>query len=218
MHRELEKIRRQILALGALVEDRVRMATRALDNSDVATAQTVIKLDWEIDELEVEVEEECLKILALHQPVAVDLRFLITAIKITNDLERVGDLAVNIAHNVRTMARYASQNLEFDYSRMAEKAENMVRMSLDALVNLDADMARLVVEMDDEVDQIQRQAYDRIKARLRQAPERAGYFINLLLVSRHLERLADHATNIAEEIIHLIDGAIIRHRKRCACP
>jgi phosphate transport system protein len=215
MHREIEKIRKLILSLGAVVEDRVRMATRALEEQDSATAQMIIETDWEIDELEVEVEEECLKILALHQPVAVDLRFLVTAIKITNDLERVGDLAVNIAHNVITMGQYSSQNLVFDYSRMADKAENMVRMSLDALVHLDADMAQLVVELDDDVDRIQRDAYDRITALLQQSPEQAGYFINLLLVSRHLERLADHATNIAEEIIYLIDGAIVRHQHAC---
>ncbi len=215
MHREIEKIRRLTLSLGSLVEDRLRMATCALEDHDIHTAQKVIQSDFEVDEMEVEVEEECLKILALHQPVAIDLRFLVAVIKITNDLERVGDLAVNIARNVITMSMHTSQNLDFDYSRMAEKAENMVRISLDALVHMDGDMAQMVVRMDDEVDRILCQAYDRIKDRLQHAPEKAGYFINLLLVSRHLERLADHATNIAEEIIYLIDGAIVRHRQPC---
>lgn len=215
MHRELEKLRKHIFTLGTLVEDRVQQARRALDDQDTRIARMIIKSDWEIDELEVALEEECLKILALHQPVAVDLRFLVAAIKITNDLERVGDLAVNIAHNVLTMAQYASQNFEFDYSQMAEIAERMVSMSLDALVTLDVEMAQKVLEMDDQVDKIQHQAYDRIKAELGKAPTRSGYFINLLLVSRHLERLADHATNIAEEIIYLINGNIVRHRKIC---
>jgi phosphate transport system protein len=215
MHREMDRIRKRILALGALVEDRVRMATRAIENQDADTARQIIQMDWEIDDLEVEIEEECLKILALHQPVAVDLRFLIAAIKINNDLERVGDLAVNIAYNVITMCKYASQNFVFDYATMSDQTEVMLRMSLDALVSMDVDLARLVVQMDDKVDNIMQAAYDRIKQAMGSAPEQAGFLLNLLMISRHLERLADHATNIAEEIIYLIDGIIVRHRE-CA--
>lgn len=213
MHREIEKIKKRVIALGAIVEDRVRMATRAIENQDADAAMKIIRMDWEIDNLEVEIEEECLKILALHQPVAVDLRFLIAAIKINNDLERVGDLAVNIAHNVTTISKHASQNFVFDYAAMSDQTESMLSMSLDALVNLDVDLAHLVVEMDDKVDRIQREAYDQIKAAMRTNPHRAGYLLNLLMISRHLERLADHATNIAEEIIYLIEGSIVRHQE-----
>jgi phosphate transport system protein len=212
MHREMDRIRKRILALGALVEDRVRMATRAIENQDADTARQIIQMDWEIDDLEVDIEEECLKILALHQPVAVDLLFLIAAIKINNDLERVGDLAVNIAYNVITMCKYASPNYVFDYATMSDQTEVMLRMSLDALVGMDVDLARLVVQMDDKVDNIMHAAYDRIKHTMQNAPEQAGFLLNLLMISRHLERLADHATNIAEEIIYLIDGVIVRHR------
>jgi phosphate transport system protein len=209
--RELDKIKKKILSLGALVEERVRIASSAVDNRDAAIAQKIIDTDWEIDEMEVEVEEECLKILALHQPVAVDLRFIITVIKINNDLERIGDQAVNIAERVLTISKRPEMDFVFDYLPMAEKAEAMLKMSLDALVNMDVDLAFKVVTMDDEVDAIKELAYDRIKEAIKAQPARVGYLINLLLISRHLERLADHATNIAEEVIYLIEGEIVRH-------
>jgi phosphate transport system protein len=209
--RELDNIKKMVLSLGAMVEERVRMAVEAVVNQDSHAAQKIIKTDYEIDEMEVEVEEECLKVLALHQPVAVDLRFLIAVIKINNDLERIGDQAVNIAQRVGVLAKHLNPGFSFDYTLMAEKAESMLRMSLDALVNLDEDIALKVVKMDDEVDKIQREAYDRIKNAMKENSAETGYLINLFLVSRHLERLADHATNIAEEVIYLIEGEIIRH-------
>jgi phosphate transport system protein len=209
--RELEKVKKQILSLGALVEDRVRMALKAVDTNDAELAQQIIKTDYEIDEMEVEIEEECLKILALHQPVAVDLRFLIAVIKINNDLERIGDQAVNIAERVDIIAKRDLSDFFFDYSTMGEKAENMLKLSLDALVNMDYDMAFKVVMKDDEVDHIKREAYDSIKRAMGEHPDKIGYLINLLLISRHIERLADHTTNIAEEVIYMIEGEIIRH-------
>ncbi|MGA8242881.1 MAG: phosphate signaling complex protein PhoU [Desulfobacterales bacterium] len=209
--RELDNIKKMTLSLGAMVEERVRLAVAAVENKDAEAAQRVIKTDYEIDEMEVEVEETCLKVLALHQPVAVDLRFLIAVIKINNDLERIGDQAVNIAQRVAVLAKRRDVNFDFDYAHMAEKAETMLRMSLDALVNLDEDLAFKVVTMDDEVDKIQRDAYDRIKSAMKENTDKIGYMINLLLISRHLERLADHATNIAEEVIYMIEGEIIRH-------
>jgi phosphate transport system protein len=212
-HRELDKIKKQVLSLGTLVEERVRMTIRAMEEKDAALADHIIRSDHEIDALEVEVEEECLKVLALHQPVAVDLRFLVAVIKINNDLERIGDQAVNIAERVKTMAAKAPFKFVFDYSTMAERAETMLAKSLDALVNLDIDTALAVLAMDDEVDQIKRDAYDRIKAAMQENPDRIGYLINLFLISRHLERLADHATNIAEEVIYMIEGEIVRHGK-----
>jgi phosphate transport system protein len=189
----------------------VRLAAEAVENKDAEAAQRIIKTDYEIDEMEVEIEEECLKVLALHQPVAIDLRFLIAVIKINNDLERIGDQAVNIAQRVSVLAKRNDKDFDFDYAQMAEKAETMLRMSLDALVNLDEDLASKVVTMDDEVDQIQKDAYDRIKTAMIENTDKIGYMINLLLISRHLERLADHATNIAEEVIYLVEGEIVRH-------
>jgi phosphate transport system protein len=209
--RELEKIKKQILSLGAMVEEQVRMATQAVETHDAELAQKIIKSDYEVDEMEVEIEEECLKVLALHQPVAVDLRFLIAVIKINNELERIGDQAVNIAERVDIIGKGEQLDFFFDYSSMGEKVQDMLKSSLDALVRLDYDLAFSVVIRDDEVDQIKSDAYDRIKLAMADHPDKLGELINLLLISRHLERLADHATNIAEEVIYLIEGEIVRH-------
>lgn len=211
LHRELDKIKKRILSLGAMVEDRVRLSLDAVENRDAALAQKIIESDWEVDEVEVEVEEECLKVLALHQPVAVDLRFLIATIKINNDLERIGDQAVNIAERVIIIAKQSVSDFVFDYQGMGQKTEDMLKMSLDALVNLDVDLAFKVLTLDDEVDAINKQAYDQIKTAIREVPVNVGYLVNLMLIARHLERLADHATNIAEEVIYLIEGEIVRH-------
>jgi len=209
--RELENVKKRILTLGSLVEDRVREAALAVEHRDGESAERIVKADYEIDETEVEIEEECLKILALHQPVAVDLRFIITVIKINNELERIGDQVVNIGQRVMTIAKRPKPPFSFDYGEMAEKVQRMLKMSLDALVNLDVDIAYKVITLDDEVDQIKNEAYDRIKQAIQDLPERVGYYINLLLISRHLERIADHATNIAEEVVYLVEGEIFRH-------
>ena len=209
--RELERIKKRILSLGAIVEERVYMAIKALETRDVDAADKIITSDHEIDEMEVEIEEECLKILALYQPVAIDLRFLTAVIKINNDLERIADEAVNIARRVSIIAKREKLDISFDYSLMAGKAEYMLKKSLDAFVNLDIDLALKVCTLDDEVDEMLREAYDRIKQAIGEYPDRVGYLINLLLISRHLERIADHGTNIAEEVIYLIEGEIVRH-------
>jgi phosphate transport system protein len=209
--KELENIKKRILTLGSMVEDLVHDSVQAVDHVDADLADRIIKRDREINETEVDIEEECLKVLALHQPVAVDLRFIIAVIKINNELERIGDQAVNIAQRVQIIAKRPKPPFWFDYSEMGEKAQKMLRMSLDALVNLDVDLAYRVITMDDEVDQIKSDAYDKIKQAIQDLPERVGYYINLLLISRHLERLADHATNIAEEVIYLVEGEIFRH-------
>jgi phosphate transport system protein len=209
--RELEKLKKKILSLGALVEERVYLAIKAIESRDPDLAKRIIRSDHEIDETEVEVEEECLKILALYQPVAIDLRFIVTVIKINNDLERIGDQAVNIAERIQSIAKYPKISFHFDYTEMAEIAAAMLKQSLDALVNLDIDMAFRILTLDDEVDDIQGDAYSQIKKAMREHPEEMTYLINLYLISRHLERIADHATNIAEEVIYLIEGEIVRH-------
>ena len=213
LQKELEKMKKMILSLGTIVEERVHLAIKAIETKDADIAAKIIETDYEIDEMEVEVEEECLKILALHQPVAVDLRFLIAVIKINNDLERIGDQAVNIAERVDVLAKSSVNDVFFDYTEMAEKTEKMLKNSLDSFVNLDVDLALKILEMDDEVDYIKNKAYDLIKQAMKAKPDCIGYLINLLLISRHLERLADHATNIAEESIYLIEGSIVRHGK-----
>lgn len=211
--RELEKLKKKILSLGALVEERVYLAIKAIESRDPDLAERIIRSDHEIDETEVEVEEECLKILALYQPVAIDLRFIVTVIKINNDLERIGDQAVNIAERIKSIAKHPNTSFTFDYTDMAEIAAAMLKQGLDAMVNLDIDTAFRVLTLDDEVDNIQSSAYSQIKQAMRKYPEEMRYLINLYLISRHLERIADHATNIAEEVIYLVEGEIIRHGK-----
>jgi phosphate transport system protein len=211
LQRELERLKKRILSLGAMVEERVRLAIRSIESRNAELARAVIQKDYEVDEIEVEVEEECLKILALHQPVAVDLRFLTAVIKINNDLERIGDEAVNIAERVDNITKRSKTDAPFHYDHMSEKAASMLKMSLDALVNLDLDLAFRVLTMDDEVDELHGLNYDQVKEAIRLEPDHVGFFINFLQISRHLERIADHATNIAEEVVYMIEGEIVRH-------
>jgi phosphate transport system protein len=213
LQKELGRLKKQILGLGAMVEERVRMATRAMEQRDTETAERILATDYEIDEREVEVEEECLKILALHQPVAVDLRFITAVVKINNDLERIGDEAVNIARCVAIISRKEPVDMLLEFAPMSEKTQAMLKSSLDALVNLDLDEAFRVLILDDEVDRINSRIYDQVKERIGRTPDRVGTLINLMLISRYLERIADHATNIAEEVIYMIEGEIVRHGK-----
>jgi len=212
-HNELDKIKKKLLSLGAIIEDRMHLASKAIKLRDAGIAKQIICSDNEIDEMEVEIEEECLKVLALHQPVAVDLRFIIAVIKINNELERIGDQAVNIAERVEILAKKNKMDFVFDYTPMIEKAEFMLRKSLDALVNFDLDMAMMVCMLDDEVDKIKEEAYDQIKSAMKENSDQLGYLVNFFLISRHIERIADHATNIAEVVIYLIEGEIVRHER-----
>ncbi|MBW1929593.1 MAG: phosphate signaling complex protein PhoU [Deltaproteobacteria bacterium] len=209
---ELEKLKKRILLMAGMAEESVQNAAKALKARDSELAQRIIDGDQVMNELEVEIEEECLKILALHQPVAVDLRFIVAVIKINNDLERVGDMAVNIAERVLVVAKKPPVSFSFDFDEMATKVEAMLKLSLDSLVNLDVDMAYRVLLMDDEVDGLKIRCYDLVKDALRNEPDRANSLINLFLVSRHLERIADHATNIAEDVIYMVEGQIHRHK------
>jgi phosphate transport system protein len=212
LRKELEMIRKKLLALGAVVEDRFINAVKAFETGDMRLCEEIIGSDYEVDDMEVEVEEDCLKVLALHQPVAGDLRFLIVVIKINNDLERIADQAVNIAQRVVRIQGFNYDAYIHEYKIMAEMAGNMLRMSLDAFVNQDTRLAEEVRSMDSTVDEMKNGFYDRIKADMTKMPEKPGKLINMLLISRHLERIADHATNIAEEVIYMKRGEIVRHR------
>jgi len=209
--KELEKLKKQLLHLGAMVEERVRMAKKAIETLSADLAQEIVNSDYEIDEAEMNIEEECLKIIALYQPVAVDLRFLSAVIKINNDLERIGDEAVNIAERILILSKRPRLDIPFDYSIMADKTEALLKTSLDSVVNMDLDMAVKVCVSDDEIDDYQNRAYDVIKLAIEANPDRVGFLVNHLLISRHLERIADHATNIAEEVVYMVEGEIVRH-------
>lgn len=211
-HKELEKLKKRILSLGAMAEDRVRMAIKAIETRDTAIADKIISTDYEVDEMEVEIEEECLKVLALHQPVAVDLRFITAVIKINNDLERIADEAVNIARGVSYLSREKQVfYFDFNFSEMLEKTQTMLKSSLDALVNMDTDLAVKVCLLDDEIDDMNKEVHRLVKDSIEENPEQGRQLVDLLLISRHLERIADHATNIAEEVIYMIEGEIVRH-------
>ena len=210
--REVDLIKKKILALSAVVEENLHRAVRAINERDLKLANMVIENDENIDQMEVEVEEECLKTLALNQPVAIDLRFIIAVLKINSDLERIGDLAVNIAERAAFLATKEKIDIPFDFAGMSQTAQGLLRKSLDALVNLDSRLAREVMMGDDEVDEMHRKMYTQVEEGIRKQPEKIDCLINLLAVSRQLERIADHATNIAEDVVYMVDGEIVRHR------
>lgn len=212
LQREIENLKKDILTLGAMTENSVREATRAMEHRDETLAKGVIDNDISLDQMEVEIEESCLKILALHQPVAVDLRFIIAVLKINNDLERVGDLAVNIAERARFLATQPEVSVEFDFTKMAAKTQQMLKKSLDALVNFNARLAHEVCICDDEIDAMNRQMYLIVQDAMSTYPDQVEPLLHILSASRHLERIADHATNIAEDVIYMIEGQIVRHR------
>jgi phosphate transport system protein len=216
LDREVGRLKQLLLGLCAPVEESVREAVTAIQQRDLDRARKVIDADAQIDQGELDVEEECLKILALHQPVANDLRLIIAVLKINNDLERIGDLAVNVAEVAETLAVQPDTSLPIDLEPMAERVREMLRDSLDALVKSDPDLAAAVCAADDQVDAQHDQARQRIKAALRQEPQAADLLMELATVARFLERIADHATNIAEDVIYMLKGAIVRHGRRAA--
>jgi phosphate transport system protein len=213
LERELSILKGRLLSLCALVEEQAHKAVRALLERDAALAQAVETQDAEIDRQEVEVEEECLKILALYQPVAIDLRLVVAVLKINNDLERIGDLGVNIAHKAAAFAAEPAMDIPFDLMGMWEKTQNMLRRSLDALMNMDAALAHAVCRLDDEVDQMKHDIRLQVEQMLQAAPSRVRPLLRLLAATRNLERIADCATNIAEDVIYMVEGRIVRHVK-----
>jgi phosphate transport system protein len=211
LQRAIEGLKKNLLSLCALVEEQVELAVRALLDRDAEMAARVEQRDAEIDHREVEVEEECLKDLALHQPVASDLRFIVSALKINNDLERIGDLAVNIARKATTFSAQPPMEIPFDLAGMSRKTQAMLHDSLTALVTLDARLAGDVCARDTEVDRMKRAVRLKSEELMRTEPARVPGLLTLMAVSRSLERIADHATNIAEDVVYLVDGRIIRH-------
>jgi phosphate transport system protein len=212
LQKEIENLKKSILNLGARVEAAVHDATRAIEQRDGKLAQKIIDNDDIIDQQDVDIEEECLKTLALHQPVAIDLRFIITVLKINSDLERIGDLAVNVAERAVFLATQPKPDISFDFVGMARAAQAMLKKSLDALVNLSVELAREVCAGDDAVDAMNREMYIKLQQSILAHPEQMESLIHMLSASRHLERIADHATNIAEDVIYMIEGQIVRHR------
>jgi len=210
--RELDKLKDMMLELTAVVETSVRKAVEAVDSRNLELARDVVEHDREIDRMEIDLEEECLKILALHQPVATDLRYVVSCLKMNNDLERVGDLAVNIAERTVAVCNIPREVIPAEFAAMAEQSQGMLRQSLEALINRDADLARRILAEDDAVDELNRVIHRKIYKLIHKKPKKAQYLIHLLSVSRYLERIGDYATNIAEDVLYLVEGQIVRHR------
>jgi len=212
LQRDLDSLKKNILTLGGRVEDAINKSMRALDQRRPELAEEVIEGDREIDRREVDIEQECLKILALHQPVAGDLRFVVTALKVNNELERLGDQAANIAIRTRYLATHDPIEVPVDLNRMVETIRSMVQGSLDALVNQDPKQARAVIDQDAEVNEIHEtmfQALQNIMAEDSDTIERA---IHTLFVSRYLERMGDLTKNICEDVVFLVEGEVVRHK------
>lgn len=210
--RQMDQLKQKILFVGSLVEEAIANAVSALNKRDEGMAQKVLSEDDEIDRMEVEVEEECLKILALYQPVASDLRFVIAVLKINNDLERMGDLAKNIAKRVIYISRAEPVNLPLDFHAMAERAQEMVKLSLDALVSADAKTAREVRQADDSLDKMRRGLHEKIRAAMRTTPDLTESLLKYYSIAKHLERIGDMAVNVAEDVTYMVEGEIVRHR------
>jgi len=210
-HDELEALKQTLLAMGGLVEDQIRRVMRALIERDDALAQEVIERDQQVNAYDVEVDETCVSLLALHQPAAGDLRFITTAMKIVTDLERMGDQAVNIAQRVLELNREPQLKPYIDLPRMAESAQRMVKESLDAFVARDTALARQVCGEDSEVDLLKEQIFRELLTFMMEDPRTIPRAIRLILISRFMERVADHATNIAEMVVYLVEGKMVRH-------
>lgn len=211
LEREMTALKKRVLTTGAMVEEMLREAVAAVDANDVAKARWVIARDESVDAAEVETEEECLKTLALHQPVALNLRFVAAVLKINNDLERTADQAVNIAERVLRNTNRASPAVRNGFREMADRCLLMLRKALDALVELDKDAAIEVCRSDAAVDALYRKLCENLEAHLTANPQEVAAGLDMIAVLKNLERVADLATNIAEDVAYTVDGHIIRH-------
>lgn len=218
LQRETDRLKRKILALGALVEGNLRLAFQAIEERDAAKARKVIATDVLVDENEVEVEEECLKILALYQPVAGDLRFVAAVIKINSELERIGDLASNIAERALQLLDEHPVQVPHEVAVMVDRTEAILTSALDALVQQDSVTARQVLAADDEIDDLYAGLISDLKGLIRADLEHLDATVLLFSVVRYLERLADHATNIAEDVLYMVEGEIQRHHQGSVAP
>ncbi|HQH27137.1 MAG TPA: phosphate signaling complex protein PhoU [Oligoflexia bacterium] len=213
MHREIEKLLDRILSVADIVQLRLKQSIAAVVERDRRAAEEIIRGDAEIDQLEVDIEEECLKVLALYQPVALDLRVVIAALKMNNDIERIGDLVSNIAERAVTIADSGVDEVPLNLVLIAEKVEKMLAGSIRALMTRDVEMAREVCKEDAEIDRLHAEGYGIISEKIAKFPTNVSVYLEALSISRYLERIADIATNLAEDVIYLVEGQIVRHRQ-----
>ncbi len=215
MHLEkaVKKLTGELIYLSAQVEESVKLSIKSLIERDKNLAEDVIRNDEIIDQKEIDIEEECLKIFALHQPVAIDLRRLVTIMKVNNDLERIGDLAQNISKNVLRILSSSVIVEGFDIDNICNSVQSMVKMSIDAISSVNIDKAREILKTDDKVDEQNSKLYREMIEKMKNTPENLEILIQYIHIIRHLERIADHTTNIAEDIIYMISGEIVRHQE-----
>lgn len=212
LDRQVDKLKEGLADLGDVVQKSVDDAVAALLKRDAVLAQAVIDGDRLIDQMEVDMEEECLKVLALYQPVAVDLRLIISILKINNDLERIGDLSVSLAERAAYLASHPEVEIPSEFEGMSLTARRMLAMSLHALLHLDGREAYRVCALDEEVDEAHRRIYPTLEKAIMEHPEHTEALLRVTSISRFMERIADHATNIAEDVLYLLEGTIVRHR------
>lgn len=211
LQRDIERLRKNILMLGTLVEEATDKSIKAIGRGDKAILDELFKGEERINQMEVDIEEECLKILALHQPVATDLRFIVAVLKVNNDLERMGDQAVNIADRVKALMGEKPLDVDVDFEAMGDIARRMVHLSLESLVDQDVESARKVGEMDDELDDMHARTYQIMQAAMAKDPSIIQSAVSYLTISSNLERIGDLSTNIAEETVFMEEGEVVRH-------
>jgi phosphate transport system protein len=211
---DLDTLKQRLLSMGGLAEERVRESISGLMDRDSAALDAVLRGDQPINDLHMELDDRCFKLLALHQPMAADLRAIVSAVKINTDLERVGDLAVNIAEAVRRYLQHPPVKKLIDIPRMAEIAQKMLRESLDAFVRRDVELAQGVLNQDDLLDMLKTQVFRELLTYMLQDQTKIEPALDLILISRHLERIGDHATNVAEDVIFMVSARDVRHHGR----
>ena len=212
----LDELKERLLVMAGLVEQAIQRATEAYSSRDEGLCEMVLLSEPAINRMEGEIDQLALDLLAMEQPMAVDLRFILSVIRINADLERVGDQAVNIANRVQDLGTLANAELPVDIPRLAGLAGAMVRKALQAFIEGDAEMAQSVLSLDDQVDEMNRDAFSALGALIKQKPDLATQALNALIISRNLERVGDHATNIAEDVIFWVRGADVRHHNSSA--
>jgi len=211
--RDMDNLQRHILSLSTMVEEMIDKATLALSDRRSDLVAEVIRGDEEVDRFEVRIEDECLKLLALHQPVAVDLRRIATVLKVNNDLERIADLAVSVAERAKAIHEFPDFPVPDQMDRMVVLTTQMVRGAMDSFVNLDSQAARRILRLDDDVDQHNREIIATLQGLMQEHSDLVPPALHCFSATRHIERMADHATNIAEDVIYLVEGDIVRHKK-----
>ena len=209
---QLGTLRKNLIQMASMIETAIANAVKSLIERDSELARLVVQSDEQVDALELEIDKQCVDLLALRQPLAIDLRFITSSIKITNNLERMGDLAVNIAERVIPLSQEPQLKPLIDIPRMATITQTMVKDSIDAFVNRDTELARSVYQRDSTVDAMNDQIFRELLTYMMQDPANITRAVHLILISRHLERIADHSTNIAEEVVYIVKAKVVKHR------